>query len=315
MTKLRLVDVPPGSDVLELARTLPQPEFELPVSALGRRYYRAVVGSEPKELSFAFFYDDQLAALVECDASHDFLGRFGSPIELRAAPNLPPEIRRLLARGVIGTLVQLAREQGLMTIKLRTTRRDDDGLLAARLLVEGASPVPSLRAIVDLSYDDSVLLGDMRKGHRQQVRWGERNLELRFVSAEEGDHCTFELFRHLHAEVAGRVTRDVSSWNVAYEALKAGQGDLILSYFEGALVGGTLVLAPSDVAYYSTGAYRRELFRYPLSHYPVFRAFSRARDGVTSSQKERHIAHFKRGFTGRTETSLVWELDLDRQQD
>jgi hypothetical protein len=326
MSDLRLIRIDKGSELY--SSCLPRAEFQLPASALGREYYRSIFGQDPAELSFGYAKGDRVVALVECDASHPGrLTRFGSPIELRVAEGVSLEDRRMIIRGVFGMLKQYGREHGLESALVRTNESSDgEGLFCTRLVVAGASPVPSIRSVVDLGQDDEALLSDLRKGHRQQVRWGEKNLELRFVSAEEGDYADFELFRELHAHVAGRVTRDVTSWKVAFQAVKEGKGDVVMSYFEGDLVGGTLTLVPSETAYYSTGAYRRELFKYPLSHYPLFVSFARARargctrfdvgeiwhDPATASSKECAIASFKRGFTSRSQTSLVWIVDLSR---
>ena len=94
----------------------------------------------------------------------------------------------------------------------------------------------------------------------------------------------------------------------------------ILSHLEDLLVGGTLVLDSGDVAYYASGAYRREHFDKPLAHYPLFVAMQRSAEAgrrwfnlgdvstpPTLSDKERSIAYFKRGFASTLRSAMIWK--------
>jgi hypothetical protein len=150
----------------------------------------------------------------------------------------------------------------------------------------------------------------MRKGHRQQIRWGQDHLEISVVDAHDPDRARFETYRQLHSDVAGRVTRGPASWDTMFELIAAGDGDLILCSLDGVLMGGTLMLDGGGAACYASGAYRRENFDKPLSHYPLFHAAQRAASAgarcSTSARsrrvdghgqpKERAIGHFKSGF-------------------
>jgi hypothetical protein len=61
------------------------------------------------------------------------------------------------------------------------------------------------------------------------------------VDHERSNFADFESYRALHAEVAGRITRNDASWGAMCEAIASGVGRLVLSYLEGRLVGGTLI--------------------------------------------------------------------------
>ncbi len=130
---------------------------------------------------------------------------------------------------------------------------------------------------------------------------------ISLVDQEPSNFADFESYRMLHAEIAGRVTRNEASWSAMREAIASGAGRIVLSYFEGCLVGGTLILDSMNTVFYASGAYLRERFDKPLSHYPIYTAMiSSAAAGnrwfdlgdvsllPRTPDKERSISCFKR---------------------
>jgi hypothetical protein len=292
--------------------------FKLPFDSDGRNYYRAAQGESIEECTFALEHDGRVVSVVECDNASKILGRFGFPIEICMDPALPHELRRQVLIGVGTELQRLAREHGVDKISIRSAASTDPGgMLIGHLLRHGANAALELRAIVDLSIEEPILLADLRKGHRQQVRWGNANLTWSFVDCSNPDLGRFESYRAFHAEIAGRVTRSAESWTTMYQAIAGGRGDLVLGYHDGKLVSGTLVLDGGDTAYYASGVYRREMFDKPLGHAAVFAAILRAKargravfdvgelPDAAASGKEQAIGYFKQGFASRTEASVV----------
>ncbi len=300
--------------------------FGLPFSALGRNYYSAVSGSDFRQHSFLFSDSDGIAASVECDnSSHPKLTRFGSPIHIWLRSGLSQDACRKVTRDIISELATVGRDEDFSHALIQTSHVNDPlGMVAARLIKEEADAHIEVRSQVLLTFDDDDLLRDLRKGHRQQVRWGEKNLAIQAVDKSNPDREQFNAFKTLHAEVAGRVTRAPQSWEITFDAICRGEGDLILALLDGTLIGGTLILDAGDCAYYASGAYRRDYFDKPLSHFPLFCAFQRARargrkrfdvgmifeTGKSMDDKERAIANFKSGFTSHTSSAINWTHSL-----
>ena len=306
--------------------TLLAPVFPLAVSDLGRQYYASIQGEALVDDSFLWeSRDGAILAAVECDIHGGVLQRHGAPIEIRLLPTLAATDQRRILRETFGELRRIAGVRGARRITLRTSARTDpDGAIAGTLGNEGAAPMIEMRTAIDLTLSAEDLLADLRKGHRQQVRWGQNNIAMTFVDTDTPDHAAFDHFREFHAEVAGRVTRRRESWDAMYAAITRGAGDLVLGSIDGQLVSGTLILDALGTAHYASGVYDRKQFDKPLAHATLFTAMLRAkRRGNTAfdvgeqpleqaavGDKERSIGYFKRGFSSRLQSSMVWTLPV-----
>lgn len=323
--RTRLVRRASGMEFPDFPDHFSQASFGLPFVQTGVKYYESMQPGGVADLSFAIVDDAGPLAIAGCDAGvPGKLTRFGSPLEIWWRDGLDPMARRRLTRDLIGELTRAIGAAGMESAWLRTNDRlDPDGALAGRLADMGAEWALALRAVMDLSWSDDALLDDMRKGHRQQVRWGRDHLAMETVDAQAPDRLRFDRYRALHAEVAGRVTRGDASWDAMFELIAAGEGDLLLASLNGELVGGTLILDGGGTAYYASGAYKREHFDKPLSHYPVYLAAQRARErgqrrfdvgesvggGIDmSDEKQRSIGRFKSGFAGGADASILWSV-------
>lgn len=302
------------------ASPLARPSFPLPLSPLGRRYYAAVHGDSVVDLSFCLTEGETALALVECDVNSASLGRFGFPLEIRLAPRLDFNKLRRIVREIFGLLYSIAPVNAARQINIRSNRSSDpDGLVDSLALGQGWLPHIEIRAIARLNHSDEELLQDLRKGHRQQVRWGQQHLKICTVDKLSPSRSVFDIYREFHARVAGRVTRSLDSWNIMFEAIAEGKGDLVVAWFNQRLVSGTLVMDSDSTAYYASGVYDREQFDKPLAHYPLFLAMTRARERgcshfdvgevpfeASTEKKGLAIGYFKRGFTSRIETNIIW---------
>jgi hypothetical protein len=300
--------------------------FGLPFSANGRAYYGAIAGDELVDYSFSFVDASGPVATIACDATlPDQLTRFGAAIEIRLRPNLPLVDMRVLTSAIISELRLIASETSASQAVIRTHAiNDPDGLIGSALLKAAARYTPAFRAVCDLTQDDDALFADMRSHHRRQVRKGQALLRLDVIDAQQADKIKFDMFRDLHAEVAGRVTRPVASWDTSFNLVAAGNGALVLAYIDDLLVGGTLALDAGQTSYYASGAYRRDYFDKPISHLPLYNCFALARrrgrrwfdvgdlkgEGAVLNEKENHIAEFKAGFTSYMRPSIIWRLPI-----
>lgn len=325
MSGYRLIRRATAGDAFPQPQSLTAHSFGLPFAATGEHYYGSFLPDTYRDTSFAFADDAGCIAIIACDTmAAERIGRFGVAIEIGWRDGVDPGTRARIVRDSIAELQRIAGETGRGAIDIRTsTALDPDGILAARLNDIGAEPAVALRCTLDLARNDSELLNDMRKGHRQQVRWGQQSLRLESVGADEPDRARFALYQQLHAQVSGRVTRPQSSWDAMFDLVARGDGDLILGWLGEELVSGTLILDAGDTAYYGSGANRRDHFDKPISHWPIFAAAGRARArgrtrfdvGETrcgtidmTNPKEVSIGRFKSGFSGTCDTSLIWTI-------
>jgi hypothetical protein len=294
--------------------------FGLPLHRLGREYYQATLEETGEDVSFLIENKDQAVVAVMANIINGRFERYGMPAEILCADTVEPAVGERAIKEAIGEIRHIMSSTGLSCVDLLTrSPGQKPDLLSAKLISANFEPEPYFSAVVDLSAGPDELLADMRKGHRQDIEWGRENLESFLVDEHRPDPDAFQSYRKLHADVAGHVTRGDLSWRAMFRAIETGNGRLVLSFLKRQLVSGTLVLDAGDTAYYASGAYRREMFPKPLSHYPVFVAFEGSADagrrwfnvGDASisprmSDKERSIADFKRGFTSRLRFALRW---------
>ena len=180
-----------------------------------------------------------------------------------------------------------------------------------------SSPRHSL--VADLRGGETELHRGLRKSFRSLVNWGRKNIRQVFVNRDNPDQTAFGEYQDLHARVSGRQTRPQSSWDAMFQWIAQGGGELALGYMDTiGLVASTLVVDGTEASFYASGAYDRDHFDKPLSHWPVYSAMLRSADrgmkffdfgtlpDAEAPKKERDIAHFKRGFSANVETRPDW---------
>lgn len=293
--------------------------FGLPLWSVGRRYYGSTLADVGAEFSFLIEDQGRSVIAVMCDVTNGYFGRYGMPAEVLLDEATAVDASKRGISEAIGEIRRLAAENAKTVELLTPSPGRALDFLSGSLVAAGFEAELQFRAVVDLLSGPEAILADMRKGHRQQIRWGRDNLTVSLVDHERSNFADFESYRALHAEVAGRVTRNDASWGAMCEAIASGVGRLVLSYLEGRLVGGTLILDSMNTAFYASGAFRRERFDKPLSHYPIYAAMlSSAAAGnrwfdlgdVSSSprmsDKERSISYFKRGFSSHLKVGHLW---------
>jgi len=177
----------------------------------------------------------------------------------------------------------------------------------------------------DLSLDESVIWGAVRRRYRSQINQAQRTWDVRVV--ERPSREEFDEFRLLHREVAGRVTRGLSSWDAQWAAIQEGDGFLVcLRNDERRLVGCALVATTETDGLYAVGAYDRALYDTPVSHVAQWAAIRHLKatgrqryfiglrlyphTPLTPSEKEVSIAYFKEGFANRFVAHHYFDLSL-----
>ena len=296
--------------------------------SFGRRYYPAVLGGAWTDMSFAVFRNGAPAAVAVCgsEGAGGPICYFGLPMRIWIKETLGIRAFRTVVAQVITHLSSLGGfncgtaciiEDGLL----------DNGVSPLGRLLHAAGGVPQLKvhARIDLNAPQESIAAGLRKSYRSLVNWGRRNITLTYVNAGNPDLSLFRTFQEFHRCVAGRVTRPQESWDIMFETVASGSGELSLGHdADGNLISATLVIDGESVSQYSSAVYDRERFDKPIGHWPVFnavlRAKARGRSSFllgeiptmgTASDKEVSIGKFKRGFTGRLDYRLVWDLPLN----
>jgi len=164
---------------------------------------------------------------------------------------------------------------------------------------------------VDLSMTIEEIRGSIRKSFRPLVSSGLKNWKVTVMD----QYCdnTWNKFRELHKNVAGRVTRSIDTWNIQHEAIKSGNAFLVyVSGSDGAIVGGGYFDMSVHECNYSVGSYDRRLFDQPLGHMIQYQAILTAKekgrktyyigdrfykeDLPNVTEKRVQISHFQQGF-------------------
>lgn len=298
--------------------------FDLPYSDFGRRYYPEALSGQHNDLSFSVCGANGLILTVWCGVLASKLGYFGFPALVQFNPAAFTAERQSAMRLALKELSRRAHAAGAREIELAIDPVNDPQGFATTALTS-ADVMHKARVIAEVSlYQTGLEIeAGMRKGHRQQVRWGQSHMTYRTIDAANPDFASFDLLRLLHAEVAGRVTRPAASWNTTFDAIRTGLGSAVLGYLEGILVSGSIVIDSGGSSYYATGVYDRKHFDKPLSHTAIFLSMlaAKARGSAkfvlgdiplkgTVSDKEFQIGWFKRGFSAQSsiQTSFTFTL-------
>lgn len=301
---------------------LKRASYPLAISPLGSTYYEASLEEGYRDDSF-ILSQDGITILVACNVyPGTSVTRFSFPIEVIVEGAASLIKRRTLLREAFGEIHRIAQDRGAASAFFRTSQiNDPTGMVVATMLGARAKPKFEFRVTADLTIGEENLAADMRKGHRQQVRWGSKNLDLEVIGRDMLTVDITENLRQMHADVAGRHTRPQSSWRAAHAIIAADEGYYILARLNGQLLGATIIFEAGDTAVYATGIYRREHFDKPLAHACVWRgmveALRRGRrlfeigivphDSEEASKKEFDIGFFKQGFSSRVVTSILWD--------
>jgi hypothetical protein len=287
----------------------------------GRLFYPTVFGSRLVDHSFTLAAPGGERVVVECDVLDGTLGRFGMPIRLISTCTDAGTRRNLLRSAVkmlCGVAVTASTDAMVIAEPGSGPLLSDVGLAC---LAAGGAMRARIRAVADLSCSPEELRADVRKSVKSLLNWGVRSLELRYCNAANPDRTICDAYQQLHRRVAGRVTSTQDAWNVMFNAVQQGRGELVMSYLEGELVGGLVVVDSSQSAYYASGAFARERPDLPLSHWPLMDAILRAKQrgmlwfdlgeilfAGEATGKEESVGYFKKAFTSRVEVRAEWRF-------
>tara|TARA_B110000879_G_scaffold211924_1_gene306168 strand:- start:1107 stop:2072 length:966 start_codon:yes stop_codon:yes gene_type:complete len=164
---------------------------------------------------------------------------------------------------------------------------------------------PSLEMYVDLNSED--LWGALRKSYRSLINFGKKNLKVvSEFNTDLWDECN-----EFHFKIAGRKTRNKSTWNIQKNMIEKNIAKIFYIREEGKILGFALFNIAKCSASYSVGVYDRSKFdKISISHIILWHAIqyfkSNGFDNIylgeyapeknMNDKKLDNINHFKLGF-------------------
>jgi GNAT acetyltransferase-like protein len=287
----------------------------------GRVYYPAVFGERRLDASFAVSEGDRVLAIVPCASGEGRLDYYGSPIRLFLRSGLMESNAQRAVTEAFSFLDKLTAERKIDQVAVFDDAMSGQlSLIGKQCLNRRATGALQLTGLCALEQGESGMRRGLRKSFQSLVNWGQRNLRIEVVGSKNADEALFARYREFHAATAGRVTRSKQSWDIMFEWIAAGRGELILGYLAtGELVTGTMVVDGATHASYASGVYDRERFEQPLGHWPLWLAMLHsAKRGMrvfdlgdlplpdAATEKEVAIGYFKRGFATDITTRIAW---------
>ncbi len=291
----------------------------------GQSYYRELAGSGYIDLRFALVESGAPMLIALCGVSGAGLSYFGMPVRIFLRSGLSPELIGIVTATAFKKIDEIAVAHNLKSATVADF--GSGGQLSAigkQCLNRGAAATVRVAGTCDLGSGEVALRRGLRKSYRSLINWGERNLKMEFVSRQNVDYSLFRQYQELHRAVAGRSTRSQKSWDIMFEWIAGGGGELVLGYLKsGELVAGTLAVDGAEIATYASGAYDRNRFDMPISHWPLWLSIKRSAERgrttfdlgempiAAADRKEADIGFFKRGFTDVFSTWISWSWTIE----
>ena len=163
----------------------------------------------------------------------------------------------------------------------------------------------------------------IRKSYKSLINWGKKELRIIYVNKSNVNFEYLKNYQLFHKKISGRQTRSDESWDIQYQLIKEGYGELILAEYKDNLVAGALFGDYGDMSIYFTGVYERELFDFGLSHFLVFDGICRSFERKNTSKfslgyfntdikdnKFHNIQFFKKGFCKDFKPTIFWEKEI-----
>lgn len=185
------------------------------------------------------------------------------------------------------------------------------------LLRHGYLDASASTQIIFLSESEDVLWGNIRKGHRTDIKRAGESCAIRFWDRQTITSEKFDEYRRLHARDAGRVTRSITSFNMMLDWIRQGTAVLVEAQHAGAAAAFSLVILFREGAYYASACKEPELIHITAMHliqwetirwlrsngyrhYDLGPQYFGPRWDHVPTAKDISIARFKRGFGGVT---------------
>ena len=173
-----------------------------------------------------------------------------------------------------------------------------------------------LSRLIDLRESESILLGNMRKGHKSAIKQGMKNFSFEFYNKENISSSIFDIYRVMHHKAAGRVTRPLVTFKIMNEWINHNNAILVLGKHKEDYVASILITTYKNSAYYASGAEEPDIdLPVPIGHALMWKSICFLKTiGIEffetgwqqygnlpydkPSEKDLNISLYKRGFGG-----------------
>jgi len=171
--------------------------------------------------------------------------------------------------------------------------------------------------IILLGETEETLWGNVRKGHRSDIKRAGESCEIRFWDRHTITSGKFDEYRQLHARDAGRVTRAADTFEMMLDWIRSGAAALVEASHAGTAAAFSLLILFREGAYYASACREPDLTHLPAMHliqwetirwlksngyhqYDLGAQYFGPRWDHVPTAKDISIARFKRGFGGVT---------------
>ena len=295
-------------------------------------YYEAATDTTPEDSSLVET-DEQGSPAFGFLAGNAGFGAsfFGSPAIAEFTESGHDIRRDRLGRAVAEEVIRLHSETkpSPLTVRVLSDSSRLTGFDLA-LLSAGARTQPQFSAEVDLTLREEEIWSSLRRSYRSLVNRGREALKVEVADVNRPEKSVFDTYRLLHSEVAGRQTRPARSWDEMWQRVAQNQALLLVARLDGRPVAATFVTKFGGLAVYASGAYVRDLGKFPVSHWPLYASILAAKgagcsrfllgsayfdQAVSVSEKLRSIASFKRGFATEIVMHREYVLGTEGERD
>ncbi|RJG49008.1 hypothetical protein [Motilimonas pumila] len=196
-------------------------------------------------------------------------------------------------------------------------------------LQAGANIKVSHECFTDLSQNIDEYLKKRSKGCKSDIK---KALKLwHFEIHDQLSDKQLKQFQDFHRHVAGRVTRDNTTWEAQQRFTNNGESFVIFIYSDKQLIGCAQFTYSAHTGAYAIAAYERELFQYPIAHGAQILAMKKMQSmGITQyylgarcypgsnekpDVKAQSIGKFKASFASSIELNQTLTLTISKGEE
>jgi hypothetical protein len=273
-----------------------------------------------QDYSFIVTNDKRIVALVPLYSmvSEEGIFSFAYGREYLRAPLLPIDLIqskfREIMEFIMSNIDRLSKakqiSQYLLMVDSGCGYRDDEVQYLKEL---GFNDESTISVVNDLSLAIPVLWRNLRKSYKSLINRAAKDFTCSIISSQNYSFSECENYRELHGLASGRATRNIQSFYTIYEMVRLGKAILVLiKERNGTSIAAHLFFVNAKSALYASSAVHREKTKgVGAGHYALWQAILRLKSlgcvsldmgqlrvSAEQTDKERSIAHFKRGFGG-----------------
>ena len=276
-------------------------------------------GKKINDFSTIFYYENQpisvwpLSLKIEHDEKITICSQgvtLWSPLLVK---NLNSKIEKKLIKCSLEILIYLANNFKINEVKSISTYTGNTqtDLWFYENFKRGVEIFPELELLVNLSIDIKDIQKRWSKSTNNDIKKASKIWKYKIHN--EIDVKTWDQFKNLHFELAGKKTRSDETWYSQTKDINNKKGFAVYLFDKNnKFVGGSFFRYTNNEAIYSSGVYRRELFNEPLSHYAQYIAIKYMQSlnlkwykighisnlaKFIENDKEKNIASFKKKFS------------------